>query len=52
MGENSTVPQTELIMFQRVDVIGRGAARRFYFLWLKGMLQAVVGTCFSPSARL
>ncbi|CAM9532451.1 unnamed protein product, partial [Ectocarpus sp. 8 AP-2014] len=45
IGENSTVPQTEPIMFEWVDVIGRGAARRFYFF-------AVVGTCFSPSALL
>ncbi|CAN0536825.1 unnamed protein product [Ectocarpus sp. 12 AP-2014] len=45
MGENSFVPQTKPIMFQWVDVVGRGAARRFLFF-------SVVGTCFSPSALL
>ncbi|CAN0338450.1 unnamed protein product, partial [Ectocarpus sp. 4 AP-2014] len=52
MGENSTVPQAEPIMFQWVDVMGVGQRGVFYFLWLKGILQAVVGTCFSPSALL
>ncbi|CAM9267303.1 unnamed protein product [Ectocarpus sp. 6 AP-2014] len=45
MGENSTVPQTEPIMFQWVDVIRRGAARRFFIF-------SVVGTCLSPSTLL
>lgn len=46
MGEYSTVPQTEPIMFQWVDVVGRGAARRFLLIVVEGYSASCSGHVF------